>query len=82
MKKYMVSGYYDLNKMSVEELNNLITAATDERNTRIEREKRAREAEEYESKIYDLIEQAIGDNFTVRINDELVMNAYDISVEP
>lgn len=82
MKKYMVSGYYDLNKMSVEELNNLITAATDERNTRIEREKRAREAEEYETKIYDLIEQALGDNFTVRINDELITNAFDITVEP
>lgn len=82
MKNGMVSGSYDFNNMSVEELNNLITAAVNERNTRIEREKRAREAEEYEIRIYDLIEQILGDNFTIRVNDELVTDAYDISVEP
>lgn len=82
MKKSMIFGSYDFNNMSVDELNNLIAAATDERNTRIEQKKRARKAEEYESKIYDLIKQARFDNFTVRINDELITNAFDITVEP
>lgn len=72
----------DFDSLSTDEMGALIEALTAEHKERLNRDKRRRKAEEYETRIYDLICEAQGNGYTIRINNEIVDNAYDIEVEP
>lgn len=74
--------FHDYDSLSMEELNALVDEVLAAREARVRREARMRKADEYESRIYDLISEAQYDGFTVRINNEIVDGAYDIEVEP
>lgn len=71
----------DYDRMSDEELDALVDEVLTVREARIKREARKREATEYGVKIYDAIYEAQYNGFTVRINDEIVDNNFDVEVE-
>lgn len=75
-------NFHDYDSMSKEELDALVDEVLAAREARVRREARMRKADEYETRIYDLISEAQDNGFTVRINNEIVDSAHDIEVEP
>lgn len=58
----------DFDSLSTDEISALIKALTAEYEERQERARRRKKAEEYECKIYDLLSEALQDDFKVLIS--------------
>lgn len=69
--------------LSTEELGALIETLTATYKERLANDKRHKKAEEYETRIYDLISEAQDEGFIVRINDAFVPEdcAVDVDID-
>lgn len=81
-KSPITVNFHDYDSLSNEELDALVDEVLAAREARVRREARMRKAKEYEARIYDLISETLYDGFTVRINNEIIDDTYDIEVEP
>ncbi len=63
----------DFDSLSTDEMGALIDALTELHKERVNHEKRLRKAEEYETRIYDLISEAQSDGFYVVIDNKYLV---------
>lgn len=63
----------DFDSLSTDEMGALIDALTELHKERVNHEKRRRKAEEYETRIYDLISEAQGEGFYVAIDNKYLV---------
>lgn len=70
----------DFDSLSTDEMGALIEALTAEHKERLNRDKRRRKAEEYATRIYDLISEALYDGFNVMIDSAIINQDCDVEV--
>lgn len=75
------SDLLDFDSLSTDEMAAMIEVLTAKHKERVAQDKRRRKAEEYETRIYDLISEAQYDNFTIRINDTFIPNNFTVDVD-
>ena len=71
----------DFDSLTTDEMSAVIEELTARHKERVARDNRRKKAEEYESRIYDLISEAQYDGFTIRINDAFIPNEFAVDVD-
>jgi len=70
----------DFDSLSTDEMGALIDALTELHKERVNHEKRRKKAEEYATRIYDLISEALYDGFNVMIDSKVLNQNCDVEV--
>lgn len=68
MKPKNKIDFLDFDSLSTDEMSALIDTLTELHKERVNRDKRRRKAEEYECRFYDLISEALQDDFNIIIS--------------